>query len=59
MVITRTGMEKILNFEKKHGLFLPYDLELTFIPGIHAINLKPKITSPRDDSSDTASRMPE
>lgn len=34
MIYRRSGMEKILNFLKKHKLFLPYDLEFILPDGI-------------------------
>jgi GR25 family glycosyltransferase involved in LPS biosynthesis len=40
MIIRRSGIEKILAFEKTYGLFLPYDMELSVIPGLCLYNLK-------------------
>lgn len=34
MVIRRSGVEKILNHLKSHGLFLPYDHEIAFATGM-------------------------
>lgn len=34
MILTRSGIEKILNFFKQHKIYLPYDLEFIFPPGI-------------------------
>lgn len=31
MIVRRSGMEKILNFIKEHGIFLPYDMDF-FLP---------------------------
>ena len=30
MIVRRSGMKKILNFFKKYGIFLPYDMEIPF-----------------------------
>ena len=45
MIIRRSGIEKILNFYRDHGLFLPYDHELGFIPDMRCYVLKSAITS--------------
>lgn len=53
MIIRRSGMEKILNFAKERGVFLPYDLEISFIPGIQLYALKESITAYGKSVSDT------
>lgn len=35
MLVTRQGMEKILNFFKTYKIFLPYDMDFTMPPNIH------------------------
>jgi GR25 family glycosyltransferase involved in LPS biosynthesis len=49
MIISRPGMEKILNFVKEHQIFLPIDMELSFPPGI-------KLFTVRDDVVSTITR---
>lgn len=39
MIIQRSGIEKILNFAMSRGIYLPYDVEIAFIPGIRFFNL--------------------
>ena len=53
MILKRSGAEKILNFFSKRGMFLPYDDELAFIPGLKMYNLKNPITSHQEEISDT------
>ena len=53
MVLKRSGAEKILEFFSKRGMFLPYDDELAFIPGLKMYNLKNPITSHQEEISDT------
>jgi GR25 family glycosyltransferase involved in LPS biosynthesis len=43
MVIRRSGMQKILDFEKDRGIYLPYDIEISFIPGIKLFNLSQNV----------------
>jgi len=46
MVVRRSGIKKILDFEKKSGLFLPYDIELALVPDIKLYSLRyPLVTS--------------
>ena len=53
MVIRRSGIKKILDFEKKHHLFLPYDHEIATVPGIKLINLKTNLITYKESVSDT------
>ncbi len=54
MIIRRSGMKKILDFEMKHGIFLQYDHELGFVPFLKLYALKKKIVTINEDScSDT------
>lgn len=53
MILKRSGAEKILNFFSSRGMFLPYDDELAFIPGLKMYNLKNPITSHLEEVSDT------
>ncbi len=52
MIIRRSGMKKILNFEKKHGLFLPYKDELSLIPDIKLISLQYNVVATAPAVSD-------
>lgn len=53
MVIRRSGMKKILDYEKKHHFFLPYDHEIATVPGIKLINLKQDLITYKESVSDT------
>lgn len=54
MIVRRSGMKKILDFEMNHGIFLPYDHELGFVPFLNLYALKKKIVSINENSiSDT------
>lgn len=53
MVIRRSGMQKILEFYKTKGMFLPYDMELSIIPNLRLINLKPSVAIQGSSTSDT------
>ncbi len=53
MVIRRSGMKKILDYEKSHGIFFPYDLELAWAPDIRLFMLRyPMVTQDRTSDSD-------
>lgn len=39
-IIRQSGIEKILDFAFHHGLYLPYDVEIAFVPEIRFFNLK-------------------
>lgn len=54
MIIRRSGMKKILDFEQRYGIFLPYDDELSVIPFLKMFNLKSSIvTKTLEEISDT------
>jgi GR25 family glycosyltransferase involved in LPS biosynthesis len=53
MIIRRSGMKKILDFETQNHLFLPYDNELILIPTLQQYALvHPFVTNRSDSSSD-------
>ncbi len=56
MIIRRSGMKKILDYEKNEGLFLPIDIDISFIPGIKLFSLKSNIITYTDRTSDTHNR---
>lgn len=56
MVYRRCGIEKILNFYREHGNFLPYDQELALIPGIRTFVVKNNIVSVFERTTDTRNR---
>lgn len=57
MVITRSGIKKILDFNINYGIFLPYDNEIAFIPDIQLYCLKwSLVTHPKKNNSDTIHR---
>lgn len=47
MILRRSGIEKILNYFTKYGLYLPIDMELTFVPGLKQIVVQHDIVSTR------------
>lgn len=53
MIIRRSGMKKILDFEKKHRPFCPYDNELAFVPNLKCINLRYDVVTAPPAESDT------
>jgi GR25 family glycosyltransferase involved in LPS biosynthesis len=36
MIVRRKGMEKILNYFKEYGVYLPYDMDIWFVPDLKA-----------------------
>jgi GR25 family glycosyltransferase involved in LPS biosynthesis len=40
MIVRRSGIQKILEFENSHGIYLPYDIEIAFVPNMRFFNLK-------------------
>jgi GR25 family glycosyltransferase involved in LPS biosynthesis len=53
-LINRSGMKKILKFFKEHHMFLPYDMELVYVPDLVQLSLRfnlvsTKINSPSDN----------
>ncbi len=56
MIIRRSGMKKILDFEKSHGMFLPIDIELSFVPDIRLYGLKTTIIHFNSSISDTENK---
>jgi GR25 family glycosyltransferase involved in LPS biosynthesis len=53
MIIRRSGMKKILDFEKKHHLFIPYDHELAIVPHIQLFSLRYNLATHEPSPSDT------
>lgn len=53
MIIRRSGMKKILDFEKKHSPFCPYDNELAFVPDLKCVNLRYDVVTAPPAFSDT------
>jgi len=53
MIIKRSGIKKILEFYKEHGMFVPYDQELSIVPGILLYNLKRNVVVQNHVVSDT------
>ncbi len=56
MLITRSGIKKILDFEVNHGIFNPYDADIAFVPGINLYCLKHDLITWSYDGSDTTSQ---
>jgi GR25 family glycosyltransferase involved in LPS biosynthesis len=53
MVIRRSGIEKILNYEKSHPIFLPYDQELATIPDLKLFNVRESVVTVAEAPTDT------
>lgn len=58
MIISRSGIKKILDFVKKNHIFLPYDIELAIIPNINLYNLTFNVVSAFCDISDNCTPPP-
>jgi len=43
LIVRRSGIRKILEFSKRNGIYLPYDIEIAFVPEIRFFNLKHNI----------------
>lgn len=56
LIVSRSGMKKILSFYETHGLFIPYDHELFFIPDIQAYSIKESVITAYETTSDTRDR---
>ena len=55
MIIKRSAMRKILDFEDRYGICLPYDDEISLIPFLNMFNLKCNLVTRDDEAvSDTA-----
>ncbi len=52
MMIRRSGMKKILDFEREHHLFLPWDHEIATVPNIKLMNLRYNLVTASPASSD-------
>ncbi len=53
MILRRSGMEKILDFYKDRGIFIPYDHEISFVPDMRFYVLKHNIVTSMEAISDT------
>lgn len=57
LIMRRSGIRKILEFSKQHGIYLPYDVEIAFVPEIRFFNLKHNVVVGGTlDNSDTIRR---
>lgn len=56
MIINRSGMKKILDFVTEHGIFLPYDAEIAFVPNIHLFSLNQDVVTFSFTGSDTVEK---
>ena len=45
MIIRRSGIKKILDYMKKHQIFLPWDMDLCLTPEIHLYTVKKDVVS--------------
>ena len=45
MIIRRSGMQKILNFIKRHGVYLPYDMDNYLPPNIRLYTVLEDVVS--------------
>ena len=55
MIIRRSGIKKILDFEKQHHIFIPYDHELAIVPSIQMFSLRYNLVTHAVAPSDTRS----
>jgi GR25 family glycosyltransferase involved in LPS biosynthesis len=53
MVVNQSAMKKILSFFYSYGIFLPYDVELSFILDLNLFNIKKTIMDVSRSISDT------
>ena len=53
MIIRRSGMKKILDFEKSHHIFIAYDHELATVPDIQMVSLRYNLVTHAPSLSDT------
>lgn len=56
MVISKSGIEKILKFYKQNPIYIPYDLELGIIPDMNIYNLRFNIVTASHGVSDTSKK---
>lgn len=45
MIVRRSGMEKILNYFKQYGVFLPYDMDFWLVPNLKMYSVNRDIVS--------------
>ena len=57
MIISKSGIAKILNFYRENFIFLPYDHELSLIPEIRLFGTKIEFVNCKENDSDTRSRF--
>jgi len=57
MIIRQSGMEKILGFLKRHGLFSPFDMELSTVPDLKLFNMKRNVITVDMEISDTVRQV--
>ena len=50
MIVRRSGMKKLLDFFKGYKLFLPYDMDMFFTPGLRTYRMNREIVSTRINS---------
>jgi hypothetical protein len=56
MIIRKSGMEKILQFEKSRKMYLPIDHEIAMIPNIRLYSLRHHLVTSAVSVSDTRER---
>jgi hypothetical protein len=59
MIVRQSGIQKILNFVTRQGMFRPYDIEIAFIPDLKLYNLSRDIVHGRNRSISDTSNPPE
>lgn len=57
MVISRSGIKKILSFYEKYNMYIPYDVELAIIPEISLYCLTFDVVTTLNEISDTQKNM--
>jgi len=56
MIIRRSGIKKILDYVKKHGIFVPYEYDIALIPNIQLYTLNYDLITFSDSHSDTKAK---
>lgn len=56
LVLRRSGLKKILDFIKGHGIYVPYDHELALAPGMKLYCLRENLVTYKKSSSDTENK---
>ena len=56
IIYRRSGIKKILDFYRAHNNFLPYDVEMSLIPGVNKYVIKRSVVTAFETTTDTRHR---